>query len=386
MRILHLTSHLDVGGITTYVVTLSEALAARGHEVLVASGGGALEARLERSRIAHWTLPLRTSAEFSPAVLWSAWQLDRRLAQHPVDMLHAHTRVAQVVAAWVSHRRGIPYVTTWHGFFRNRWSRRAWPCTGWLTIAISDPVRQSLRAQFGLPESRIRLIPNGVPVDYFASTPSSTEIAAARQQHGIPAGALVIGSVGRLASGPVKGYDRLLAAAARVMAEMPALHVVIAGEGPGRSQIETQARQLGLESRVHLVGTDVDGRVALALMDVFVFPVRAQEGFGLALIEAMASGKPVVATRTGAIPSIVRPDLDGLLVPEEDEAALAAAIRRLLQDRVYAGQLGQRAQQRVRETFNLDRVAEQAEAVYAECRHVTKDKVQVARGALNLAP
>jgi len=141
---------------------------------------------------------------------------------------------------------------------------------------------------------------------------------------------------------------------------------VIVGDGPQRPVLERQAERLGLGERVHFVGATEDVRIPLAVMDVFLFPVRWQEGFGLALIEAMAAGKPVVATQTGAVPQIIRHDCDGWLVAPEDSWALAEGVLRLLNDPATARRLGRQAQARVREAFHLDHMVDQVESVYHE--------------------
>src|SRR3990167_10080363 len=98
MRIVHISSHLDVGGVPRSVVTVAAGMRRRGHTVRVASGGGVLEPELSSAGIEHWTVPLRTSVEFSPAVWRAARALHARLQRDPADLLHAHTRVGQVVA------------------------------------------------------------------------------------------------------------------------------------------------------------------------------------------------------------------------------------------------------------------------------------------------
>ncbi len=366
MRILHITSHLEIGGITRYIVSLSERLIARGHRVVVASAGGSVEARATALGVTHWSVPFRTSAEFSPQVLWGTSEVARRLREDPADVIHAHTRVGQVAAELLARRLGIPVVTTWHGIYRPNVGRWLWPCFGNLTMAISDPVYQNLRRDFHVPSSRIRRIYNGIDPQQYAVPPTSSLLQAFRERWGLPVDCPIVGAVGRLASGKVKGFDTLLVAAYLLQDLIPEVHFLIVGDGPRYPFLKDVARRLQVQSRVHFVGAAEDARVPLAVMDLFVFSSRWPEAFGLTLVEAMAAGKPVVATQVGAVPEIVRHGVEGWLVPPNDPRAMADGIARLLQDRPMATRMGQAAQVRVREAFGLDRMTREVEAVYRE--------------------
>ena len=364
MTVVQLTSHLDVGGITRYVLSLSQRLVQRGHRVIVASDGGHCEADVKVLGLTHWRLPLHTSAEWSPQVFHAGRALAQRLRQEPVDLVHAHTRVGQVVADRLSRHLGIPYVTTWHGIFKRRLGRRLWPCTGESTIAISQPVRQHVMQDFHVPPDRVRCIYNGIETSYYATPPNPALVDAFRARWRISPAHRVIGSVGRMAAGRVKGFDLILMAAALLEDTIPELAIVLVGDGPRRPFLEDVAKRLGIEQRVRFVGPSDDIRVPLAVMDVFVFPSRWPEGFGLTLIEAMAAGKSVVGTRMGAVSEIIEHGRSGWLVPPEDPSALADGIAHLLRDRATASQLGRQAQARVREAFNLERMVNEIEAVY----------------------
>ena len=346
MNILQITSHLDVGGIPRYVLSLSEQLAHRGHQVTLASDGGQLEARVQERGLTHWRLPLHTSAEFSLRVFSAYRHVVERLRRQPVDLLHAHTRVAQVIAHAVSRRLGIPYVTTWHGIYKPRLGRRLWPCMGHRTIAISGQVAEHLRSAFHLPEARARLVYNGINTGHYARRPAAATVQAWRKRWHLPEGQPVIGGIGRCATGRVKGFDLILVAAYALKARFPGLQVLLVGDGPRRPFLEDVAKRLGLYRCVHFVGAVDDVRIPLALLDVFIFPSRWPEAFGLTLVEAMAAGKAVVATSHGAVTEILQHDVQGWIVPPNDSLALADSIQGLLHDRAVAARLGQAAQAR----------------------------------------
>ncbi|MBI2885025.1 MAG: glycosyltransferase family 4 protein [Candidatus Omnitrophica bacterium] len=368
MRILQLTSHLNVGGVAGHVVTLSEGLQRRGHDVVVAAESGTLLRRLWAKQIPHWAVPLKTSAEFSLPVLW-AWHTLRqklraeRCAGRPVALIHAHTRVAQVVAAALHGWTGIPYLTTWHGFFTPRLSRRWCPCMGARTIAISEPVADHLRRDFHLPAERIRVVPHGVDVEWFQSR-DAEEIAELRRRLQLGPGP-VIGTISRLVRD--KGVEQVVVGFQQAQARVPSAQLLIVGDGPDRARLQQRIAQLGVASSVRLAGTLPDTRAALALIDVFVFAPATKEGFGLSLLEAMASARPIVAIQQGGGSSwVVEESGVGIRVGPSDPEALAEAILRLLRDGALAGQLGREAQAVAATRYPLERECEQVERVYAE--------------------
>jgi len=365
MKVLHLTSHLNVGGVSRHVVSLASELAQRGHRPIIAADGGELEPQIRSVGLPHWRVPLHTSAEFSPQVALAAWRLSARLQREPVDLLHAHTRVSQIVAAWLSRRFEIPYVTTWHGFFRPNLGRRLWPCTGVLTIAISEPVRQHLLQDFGVPEARIRLIPHGIEADVFAAPVEPAAQQRLREQLQLPSGAPVIGTVARLVAS--KGVDQLIRSLPQIRAAVPDARLLIIGDGEERSRLEQLAETLGVSQAVRFSGTLTQTRIALSLMQVFVFLPAEEEGFGLALLEAMASGRPIVAVRRGGGSTwLLEESRVGALVEPGDPSRLASAVLRLLQDGEAARRSAAQAQTVARERFSLSRMVDAVESVYQE--------------------
>ncbi|MDP3722159.1 MAG: glycosyltransferase family 4 protein [Candidatus Omnitrophota bacterium] len=365
MRILQITSHLNVGGVTSHLLSLSHALAARGHQLIVASGGGQLENGAGAGGLTHWRVPLHTSVEFSPQVVSAGRQLAARLAQRPVDLLHAHTRVAQVVAERLSRAAGLPYVTTWHGFFRRNLGRRWWPCTGELTIAISEPVRQHLLRDFHLPAERIRLIPHGIDPAPFETPVDSSAAQRLRERARVATAGPLIGTVARLVAS--KGVDQLIRALPQVRASAPEAQLLVVGDGAMRPHLERLAASLGVAEAVHFAGALPQTRTALSLMDVFVFLPAEQEGFGLSLLEAMASGRPIVAVRRGGGATwVLQESGAGMMAEPGDPAGLAAAITRILQDGQLARQLGEQARAVVKARYALERMVDAVESVYNE--------------------
>ena len=365
MRILQITSHLDVGGVTSAVLALSKTLQARGHHVTIASAGGAREPELEALGIAARRLPLRTSVEFGPGV----WQAGRRLAvglrAEPVDVMHAHTRVAQVVADRLSRACGIPYVTTWHGFFRPNLGRRWWPCFGDAAIAVSEPVAEHLRRDLHCPPARLRVIPNGIDAAAFMSGEDAPAARRFQQRCGLPPDAPVVGSVSRLVA--AKGLDQLIRSLPLVRAQVPKARLLLVGDGQARADLERLAAALGVRDAVHFAGAVSDVRPAYAAMQVAVFAPADREGFGLSLLEAMASGRPVVAVaRGGGSQWVLEQGGVGALVEPGDVEGLSAAISRWFHDPTLAAQAAAQARAVVVERYSLARMVEAVEQIYQE--------------------
>lgn len=364
MRVLHITSHLNVGGVARHTLSVAKALCARGHRVLIASGGGQLEDEARASGLTHWRAPLATSVEFSPQVFSASRRLAERLQKAPVDVIHAHTRVAQVVAEKLSRGLGIPYVTTWHGFFRPNLGRRLWPCTGEVTIAISEPVLQHLLRDFQVPAHRVRLILHGIDTGFFAAPVEASLQQELRDRLGVAPHGPVVGTIARLVAS--KGVDRLIHSLPQIRDAVPGTSLLIVGDGEERGRLEQAADACGVREAVRFAGTLLETRVALSLMQVFVFLPAQHEGFGLALLEAMASGRPIVAVRQGGGAPWVLDQASIVAVEPEDPRGLAAAVTRFLQDEGAARRAAEQARAVAQERYSIGRMVAEIEAVYRE--------------------
>jgi phosphatidylinositol alpha-mannosyltransferase len=198
----------------------------------------------------------------------------------------------------------------------------------------------------------VEVVPNGVDVARFAGAVSPPA--------GLPAGRVVLW-VHRL--DPQKGFPVAVRAFARLAAELPDVHLVVAGDGHDRDAVGLLP--VSDRGRVAMLGTvpneDLPGQLAAA--DVFVAPALGQESFGIALVEAMAAGVPVVASAIPGYDEVVRDGVDGLLVPPADVNALAAALRRVLEDPGLAAGLARAGRERAA-SYSWDVVTPRLEAIY----------------------
>ncbi len=225
-------------------------------------------------------------------------------------------------------------------------------------VAVSEAVRRHLVRGLGLPAERITVIPLGVGP---RPLPSGTELDRARRDLGLSETALVVGTVARLA--PEKALHVLLEAMVWVKAAVPAARCLIVGDGPCRAGLQRLAGRLGVDGMVTFAGERRDGAALIPLFDVAVLP-SVSEGLPLFLLEAMAAGKPVVATRVGGVPEVVCNGRSGLLVPAGDPTRLAGAIILVLRHRFLGRRMGEAGLRRVRERFSRGAMLARTLALY----------------------
>ncbi len=229
-----------------------------------------------------------------------------------------------------------------------------------LWVANSEAVRQDTVRQEGVDPARIRVIPNGVDPNRFAG---SADRPTVRHRLGLPADGPLLLTVSNLIH--YKGHGTLLEAVSLITRKHPTARFVLAGEGPMRAEIERRIATAGLADLVRVLGERIDIPDLLRAADLLVHP-SDEEGFPNAILEAMAAGRPVVATRVGGTPELVVDGVTGTLVPPRSPAALAAAVSHLLADSQLADRMGAAGRERAVREFSLARMVERTEALYAE--------------------
>ena len=362
MRVLLITTHLNIGGIGRYVTNLAMALKQRGHEIFVASSGGELKDLLPQEGIKHIYLDIKTKSELSPKIIRSFLALKSFLKEAKIDLIHAHTRVTQVVSALLFSFTGIPYVTTCHGFFKRRLGRRIFGCWGERTIAISEAVKDQLVRDFGVDEKKVALIHTGIEVDRFLSEISQSEKQHLKLKWGLGKGP-VIGAIGRLS--PVKGQDVLIRATKLIIQDFPDVKVLLVGDGPDERRLKDLSSNLAVDKYIIFTGSIDDTAKALSVVDIFVQP-SLKEGLGLSLIEAMASGKPCIASRAGGIESLIEDGVTGVLVKSGDHHELARAIKNTIGNENLVATFRENGRKKVLDDFTVDKMAVKVEKMYEE--------------------
>ena len=366
--VAHLIYRLTRGGLENGLVNLINSMpeARYRHAVLCISGYDEFREAIRRPGTEVFALEKRPGHD--PGYYRRLWRLLRKLRP---QIVHSRT-FAALDSLWVAAAAGVPaLVHGEHGRDLDDWEREPWRrrTVRRLTdhiidhyIAVSDDIADCLRRHLGVGPGRLTRIYNGVDTDRFRP-------AAVRARDGYPPHyrkpeALVVGTVGNLR--PVKNPEGLIRAFALARQRFgeagDRLRLALVGDGPLRNACADLARSLGVEGAVWLAGSRPDVPELLRGMDLFVLPSHA-EGTSNAILEAMATGLPVVAADTGGNAELVRHGETGLLAPSPEPAVLAEAMLRYLGDEALRRRHGAAARERAA-AFSLERMAEAYAAVY----------------------
>jgi glycosyltransferase involved in cell wall biosynthesis len=304
---------------------------------------------------------LRRRFKYDP-LAW--WPLFRALRRERVDVLHTHAFGPNAWGSLIGRWAGIPVVIA----HEHNWAftgRAARPvidreviarCADAMIVVSEDARRRMIEVE-RIPPERLELLPNGVQ----ALPPGDGR--ALRGDLGIRRDDPVVGTVCIIRS--EKALDVLVGAAARLSEHFPRLRLLIAGDGPDRARVEALTERAGLSDRIHMTGARTDVPDVLAAIDIAVI-CSDYEGSPRSVLEFMDAGKPIVATDVGGIPEVIEDGVHGVLVPPRDEAALAAALRGLLDDMDRGREMGARARDRCRRDLSLDRTVDSLQDLYEE--------------------
>jgi glycosyltransferase involved in cell wall biosynthesis len=334
-------------------------LGAKGHDiVVVCQPCSEMEARAREQGLPVALVTMRSQVD-----LLAVFRLRRVFGRVAADVVHLHGSRSHALGGLAARRARVPVVVA------HKRTISA-PRAGYLThlryecwvdrvICVSDAVSQAT-LQSGVRPEKLLVIHDSVDVDRFAP---DGDKRSAKRALGYGPDDLLVAQVGQLCG--IKGQQVLLAAAARARRSCPRARFVFCGEGPAEAEIRSQAWALGLAEAVKLLGFREDVRPVLAAADVVAMP-SFQEGLGVAVLEAMAMGVPVVASRVGGLPEAVPDGETGLLVPPGDERELAEALLRLLADAGLRASMGTRGRELVERQFGRNMMVETIERLYRE--------------------
>lgn len=385
LKILHIITRLDMGGSAQNTLLTCRELAGKYRTVLVhglARESGltaAEEAEIAAAKtdavcrgvklipVAPLVRRIRPLADLRAllALIWHLW------VERP-DIVHTHTSKAGILGRLAARLVGIPHVVhTPHGHvFHGHFGRltagvflaieRFFSAFTDKLVAISAGERGDYVGLKVAAAGDVVTIHSGVDVDSFSA--GSRDPVAKKRSLGLDPRRPLVGFVGWLL--PIKGPMHLLNAMARVWGKHPDAVLVMVGKGELEAKLRQRVAAMNADDRVKFLGWREDVREVMPLFDVFVLP-SLNEGMGRVLVEAMAAGVPVVASRTGGIPDLVRDGETGILVAPMDEAGLAEGLSRLLADSAQARRMGARGRLRCRE-FSLASMVEKLDTLYLD--------------------
>jgi glycosyltransferase involved in cell wall biosynthesis len=371
--ILHTESSLGWGGQEHRIFAEARIMRHRGHRLLIACDPrGELCRRATAEGLSIFPMKFGGRANFA------AWLgLRRLLQQERVNLLNTHSSLDSWVGflAWLTLGTKIKLIRTRHlsTEVTPNWPTRRLYQAPAAVITTGQGITELLHQRLRVPRERLHTIPTGVDLGEFSPRNPDPQLAA--RLH-LPAGSFVFGTISVLRSW--KGHLYLLEAFKQLWEEGLDAILLIVGEGPYRPVIEEKITALELGEAVRLVGHQDAVPEWLALMDAFVLASYANEGVPQALLQALAMGRPTVATQVGGIPEVIVPEDTGLLSPPRDSRALAQAMSRLAQDAYLRDILSRRGPQLVASRYSLEQMADALETLYASIMEPNPDRVSPA--------
>ena len=355
MLIMHVEAGRHLYGGARQVCYLIEGLAAEGYEnILVCARGSEIAAEARGATVVE--LPMGGDVD----VFW-AGPLRKLIKAHAPAIVHVHSRRgADLVGGRCARRAGVPAVLTRRVDNREPawWARLKYRPYS-VVAAISSAVESELVDRVGLDPARVVRVASAVDTERYR--PESAARDRLAEAFGIPSASIVVGVVAQLI--PRKGHVLLLDCLPDVIARHPEVRVLCFGRGPRERALSRQIAARGLGDHVQLTGFRDDLAQLMPGLDLLVHPAL-QEGLGVAVLEAMSAGVPVVASNAGGIPDIIEHERSGLLVAAGDPHALRGVVLRMLGDEALRVRLARAGRERVETRFSVQRMSRRYVEVY----------------------
>ena len=328
--VLQVLPELQHGGVEWGTIQVAEALQQNGYTNFVASAGGRLEYELDKMKVKHFKLPLKTK---NPLKLYlNSLKLEKIIKENGINIVHARSRAPAWSAYWAAKRAGVKYMTTFHGTYGlgPKGIKKVYNKVmtfGQLVIAISTHIKNHMLQHYNVDESKMRLIHRCVDVEKFAPKSVSQErIIRTIKENNLPEDRPIISLVGRITRW--KGQHILVEAMS--MLKNKDAYALIVGSDQGRvkytEELKATAKKLGVENRIKFIGESFDIPALLMVSDVVLSTAIEPEAFGRAAIEGQAMGKIVLASNIGGSLENLVDGVSGRLFKSNDAKSLAEAM------------------------------------------------------------
>lgn len=369
--VLQVLPELNQGGVELGTTEIASALQEQGIENYVASAGGRMEYNLERIKVKHFTLPLKTKNIFKMYI--NSLKLSKIIKDHGVTVVHARSRAPAWSAYWAAKRCGVHYVTTFHGTYGlGPWGIKKFynkiMTYGERVIAISNHIKEHIIKHYGTDESKIRLIARCVNMENFnIETTTAERMIKFLENHGIPEDKPIITLIGRLTNW--KGQKLLIEALNKIKTED--FFCVLIGDDQGRvkytEELHEMIEKYGMTDRFLFIRHESDVPAAMMVSDVVLSTSIEPEAFGRIAIEGQAMGRIVVASNIGGSKETVIDGVTGKLFESGNPDDLAKAIQWALHlSSAERERIGAAAVKNVKEHFTKQIMCDKTIAVYNE--------------------
>ncbi len=354
MNVLILTTHLNPGGLSRYVLNLSTALRNQKHNVWVACSGGEWIARLSIEGVNYKYIPIRTKSICSIKILFSFLALSKFIRQKKIDIVHSNTRVTQFLSFLIYQRFNIPYIGAFHGFYRPSMFRKCFKLSGVMSIAVSKAVKEHLIRDLGIKEKKVKVVYNGIDSDEFLAK------EAKRSDWGFRDEDYLIGVLGRISE--EKGHFLAVDTIVKLFPKHRNIYLLVSGRGRLDDKLRVYLKEKEIEKRVRFI--DCSPNQFLDSIDLLLVPSR-KEGFGYSILEAFTKEVPVIGYNTGGIAEIIKDKSNGLLFYHYNSSALVEKIEELISNTDLRKKIVGQAKEDVL-YFSAARMARDTEKVYQE--------------------
>ena len=369
--VLQVLPELNQGGVELGTIEIASELQKRGIKNFVASEGGRMEGALERLKVKHFTLPLKTKNIFK---MWlNSLRLAKIIKENGITVVHARSRAPAWSAYWAAKKCGVHYMTTFHGTYGlgPRGIKKVYNQVmtfGERVIAISNHIKEHIIKNYGTDESKIRLIARCVNMENFDVENTSAErMIKFLEENNIPADKPLVTLIGRLTNW--KGQKLLIEALSKIK-DMD-FHCLLIGDDQGRTQYSEELHDMiekyGMEDRYTFIRHVSDVPAAMLVSDVVLSTSIEPEAFGRIAIEGQAMGRVVVASDIGGSKETVVDGVTGKLFKSGDADDLAAAIKWALSlSKEDKDKIGANAIKNIKEHFTKQIMCDKTISVYEE--------------------
>lgn len=385
ITVIHIITRFDKGGSAENTFLTVRGLDKNKYRVILIKGSS-LESNMDEKEMTAVNLNLETLKKNDVAII-NLPSLVRRidpvndiktlfnlfgiLKRERPDIVHTHTSKAGFIGRWAAFLARVPFIVytphghvfhSYFGFMMTKAFVIAEKISSLITdtiITLTDRERDEHIKERIAPKKKFVTIPSGVELERF--TKIDIDVEAKKRELNIANDFFIIGTIGRLV--PIKGHTYLISAVKKIVEEFPKTTLLFIGDGHLKSELEEQAKRLGVRDSVVFAGWRNDIPEILKLFDILVFP-SLNEGMGKVVIEGMAQGKPIIASNVGGIRDLIKDGVSGILVPPKDVEAIETSLLLLMKNRALAEELGKKGKTIVYPVFDASTMVKKIENLY----------------------